>query len=195
MVGLVPGDEVLALVIRDWVGGGALLDLGFDRAEGGGGFEHEVVGLRVGVRGEELVDDDRALGRVAGLEHLAEANESVHFVQVAAHLGFQPDELGDVVVGFELEQIALSLQAVEEPVEEVPPLRVAVDGGELRGFEEVFGGVRLEDGWAGGGVLGVKRKGEGCRRGCVLQVELFRAVAGVQCVAGRGAPGFEVGRE
>ena len=196
MVGLVPGDEVLAVLIGNEVFGRAGLDLGFNGTERGGGFEDKVVvGVRVGVEreGQLLVDDGGALGRVAGLEHLAEADKGVHLVEVAADLGFEADELGDVVVGFDLEEVAVSLETIEDAIEEVPALWIAVDGGELGGFEEGFWDVGVLDGSAVGCVVKGEGKGERRRDGAVLEVEVLGAIAGFEGVASGGAPGVEIG--
>jgi len=46
------------------------------------------------------------------------------------------------------------LQAIEDAVEKIPALGVAMDGGVLGGFEEGFGGVRRREWISGGRVRG-----------------------------------------
>ena len=48
---------------------------------------------------------------------LAEANESVHFVEVAADLLHERAELSDVGIDLNAQQLGLCLQAVENAVE------------------------------------------------------------------------------
>ncbi len=139
MIGLVPGDVVFTVGL----GCRTLRDVGLYGTEGCGGFKDQMVSVRVwvGLLGDEdgFVHDDGALGGIAGFEDFAEADEGMHLVQVATHLGFHADQLRDVVVSFDLEEIALGLHAVEHAIKQVPAVRITVDGYEFRGVEEVAG--------------------------------------------------------
>ena len=201
VVGGVPGDEVFAIGVGLVGGRLAEMDVRLDGAEGGGGLEDEVVGLvggGIGAGGDQngLIDDHRAafgVDRLAGLEDLAEADEGVHFVEVAPDLGLEAEELGDVVIGLDAKEIAVGLQAVEDAVQEVPAVGAAVDGDDGGGFEEGLGDVRRGDGRAGGLGFGLEGQGEGGVDGGVLEVDVLREIAGVKEGAGVGAPVGEVG--
>jgi hypothetical protein len=87
------------------------------------------------------------------------------------------------------------LQAIEDAVEKIPSLGVAMDGGVFRRFKEGFGGVRIGDWGAGGRVGGFEGEVERGGDGGVLEVEVLRAVAEMKGFASGFAPGVEVGFE
>ena len=118
--------------------------------------------MRIKTEGDGFVEDYGAVfgeSWVVGFEDLAEADEGVHLMQVAADLGGEAGELENVVVGFEGEEVSVRLKAEEDAVEEVPALGVAVGGGVVGEVEEGFGGVRAGDGWAGGGFVWFEGEG------------------------------------
>ncbi len=206
MFGLVPGDEVLTV----FVGGGrlvgwrfgweALFQFGLIRSEGGWSGEDEVVRLglvRAGWREGFVQDYGTMIGEdeLAGAEDFAELHKDLHLVYLALDLGGEAEELRYVGVGFLTEQDAVGLEAVENPIEEVPAVGIPIGGGEDGGFEEGLRGVRAGKGSSGGGLAGIERESEG-GGGCgVLEIEILGRVAGVKGLAGGFAPGFEVGLE
>ncbi len=119
----------------------------------------------------------------------------MHLVEVATDLGFKADQVGYVVIGFDLEEVGLGLEAIEDAVEEVPAPGVAVNGGDLGGFEEGFGGAGLGVGRTGGWGFEVEGEGEGSGNSRVLEIEFLGAVAFAEGFAGGDAPDFEVGFE
>ena len=103
-------------------------------AKGSRSGEDEVVRLRFSR--QRFIDHNRACIRVAGFQYHAEADKGVHLVQVAADLRFKALQLRYVGIDRYLEEIAIALKPIEDPVEQIPTLRIAMDGGELRSFEE-----------------------------------------------------------
>ena len=126
VIGLVPRDEVF-LVLPSFA-------LGYARGLGHG-VKHEGVGLVHGVR-----------------LHLAEAEEGMHLVEVAADLLVEGAEVGDVGVDLDFEEITVALEAKEDAVEEIPAVGRAVDGSGLSEVEKGLRGMGSGDRWAGGAV-------------------------------------------
>ncbi len=158
-------------------------------------------GLRPSEPAAPSAESAGSRGEGVGLVHrvgfdLAEADEGVHLVEVAADLLLECAELSDVGVDLDLEEVAGGLEAEEDAVEEVPAVGRAVDGGDLCGFEEGLRGVGCGDGEAGGAVVGfggVEGQEECGGDGCVLEIEVFGSVALLEEGAGVGAPVVEVG--
>ena len=68
----------------------------------------------------------------------AKANEGVHLVQITRDLLAQPLHQGNIVVQLVTQQVPICLQTPQQPIEQIPALRVTVGAGKLRLFQERF---------------------------------------------------------